>query len=186
MSSSEKLGRRVQNYREGLGMSIEDLSDNIGLDPALIERIENGESHPAIGVMVRLARGLGQRLGTFMDDQYVQDPLVIRRDDRREEEISHGGGTAHYRYFSLGKGKTDRHMEPFFVVVEPDEGGPMSSHEGEEFILVLSGRVKLLYGRDTYILEEGDTTYYNSLVPHHLGAAGEETAEIFAAVYTPF
>jgi len=186
MSSSELIGARIKNYRERLGLSIEELAKNAGVDSSLIGRIEEGKTYPPIGVMVRLARALGQRLGTFMDDQVMEDPLIVRLDERREETSSHNGKTSeHYHYFPLAKGKPDRHMEPFFIIVEPCREKRLSSHEGEEFIVVVSGEVELIYGKEKFLLRPGDTMHYNSIVPHHLGAAGDKKAEIYAVIYMP-
>ena len=187
MPSSEKVGKRIRAYRERLGLSEDDLARNAGLDVAMIRDIEEGEVYPAINVLVKVARALGQRLGTFMDDQFVDDPFIVRAGERREETSAHTGGAAgHHHYFSLGRGKTDRHMEPFFIAIEPDEEKVLSSHEGEEFIIVVSGEIELVYGGDTYRLKAGDSIYYNSIVPHRLGASGDSRGEIYATIYTPF
>ena len=99
----------------------------------------------------------------------------------------HKGETpAPYRYFPLGRGKTDRHMEPFFIEIAPDQEKATSSHEGEEFIVVVSGEVELIYGKKTFTLIPGDSMYYNSIVPHYVGAVGPEKAEIYGIVFMPF
>ena len=185
MNATEKLGTRVRSYREKLGLSIEDLAKNSGLDLDVVRRTENGESYPPISVLIRLSRALGQRLGTFMDDQFVPDPLIIRCQERKEETASHKSGAGPYHYFPLGKNKTDRHMEPLFIRIDPAGERDLSSHEGEEFIIVLSGEVELVYGKEEYVLGPGDSLYYNSLVPHHLGAKGTGPAEIYAVIYLP-
>jgi transcriptional regulator with XRE-family HTH domain len=187
MSSSEKLGTRIRTYRERLGLGVEELAKNSGVDIVLIESIEMGDVYPAINVLVKIARALGQRLGTFMDDQFVNDPLIVTYGDRQEETSSVIGGVeGHYHYYPLGKGKTDRHMEPFFIKIDPCDDKTLSSHEGEEFIIVVSGEVELIYGKATYDLKAGDSMYYNSLVPHYLGAKGDSGAEIYATVFMPF
>ncbi|MEI6797197.1 MAG: XRE family transcriptional regulator [Methanomassiliicoccales archaeon] len=186
MTSADLLGKRVRSFRERLGLSVEDLAKNAGIEPALVHGIEEGHVYPAIGVLVKLSRALGQRVGTFVDDHAVDDPLIVRAHGRQEETAQHKGGAAgHYHYFSLGKGKTDRHMEPFFISIEASADKALSSHEGEELIIVVSGEVELLYGRDVQRLGPGDSVYYNSIVPHHVGATGGK-AEIYAVIYTPF
>jgi quercetin dioxygenase-like cupin family protein/DNA-binding XRE family transcriptional regulator len=187
MPSSQQLGNRIHTYRERLGLSVEDLAKNAGIDAALLQNIEDNKVYPALGVLVKVSRALGQRLGTFMDDQFIEDPLIVRTDGRVEETTPHHGkGPGNYHYYPLGKGKTDRHMEPFYIVIEPTEEKDMSSHEGEEFIIVVSGEVELTYGKETYRLKAGDSMYYNSVVPHSVSAAGSIPAGIYAVVYTPF
>ncbi|MGB3210692.1 MAG: cupin domain-containing protein [Desulforhopalus sp.] len=184
MSDSAKIGKRIETYREKLAMSVDDLSERANLPVGLINDLEGGSVSPAIGVMVKLSRALGQRVGTFMDDQIVGDPVITRLDEREAGIASHKGNSqGHYRYHSLGAGKADRHMEPFFVRISPTEERVNSSHEGEEFVVVVSGEVELVYGKKTYLLREGDTMYYNSLVPHCLSAVGGD-AKIYAVIFT--
>ena len=60
-----------------------------------------------------------------------------------------------------------------------------TSHQGEEFLLVLKGELLVVYGRENFLLKPGETIYYNSIVPHYVGAAGEEPVEILAVTYNP-
>lgn len=184
MSDSAKIGKRIKTYREKLQMSVDDLAERTSLPASLIEEIEGGNLSPALGVMVKLSRALGQRVGTFMDDQNVKDPIITRSAAREEGVAGHKGKTqGHYRYHALGAGKADRHMEPFFIQITPTEERATSSHEGEEFVVVVAGEVELVYGKETYVLKEGDTMYYNSLVPHCLSAVGGD-AKIYAVIFT--
>lgn len=187
MNDSGKIGKRIQSYREKLEMSGEDLAAQSGLPASLIKDFEDGKVSPSIGVMVKLSRALGQRVGTFMDDQVARDPIITRRAGREECIASHKENSqGHYRYYAMGAGKVDRHMEPFYIKISPKESleeVDSSTHEGEEFVAVISGKVELSYGVETHILEEGDTMYYNSLVPHCLRAMGGE-AEIYAVIFT--
>lgn len=58
--------------------------------------------------------------------------------------------------------------------------------KGEEFIYVLEGVLEINYGKNTYILEEGDSIYYDSIVAHHVHAAADNTAKILGVIYTPY
>ncbi len=67
-----------------------------------------------------------------------------------------------------------------------DDSDFVLSHEGEEFIMVMEGTMEISYGKNTYLLEEGDSIYYDSIVPHHVHAYEGQAAKILAVVYTPF
>ena len=79
-------------------------------------------------------------------------------------------------------------MEPFIIDVMPTEDSDfvLSSHEGEEFIMVMEGVMEISYGKNTYLLEEGDSIYYDSIVAHHVHAAADNKARILGVVYTPY
>ncbi len=166
-------------------MSVEELARVAGVKTQVLQAIESGDVYPAIGVLIKLARALGQRLGSFMDDQFKDDPLVVLKAERDCRRQSVGSNANPYEYYSLGQGKPDRHMEPFYVIVGSNEM-PLSSHEGEEFIYVIKGRLELRCGNKVQVLEPGDSVYYNSLLPHVLKSVGPDSAEIVATVFTPF
>ncbi|MCB2188667.1 MAG: cupin domain-containing protein [Deltaproteobacteria bacterium] len=189
MEQAFKLGARIQKYRQGRELTREELAERTGLAVDFLAAVEEDEVYPSLGPLLKIARSLGVRLGTFLDDQVNADPLIVRRQDRTPQLTTHRGkgSPQGLTFHSLGRGKTDRRMEPFYVEILPESGGEpeLSSHEGEEFIVVLSGRVRLTYGGEVSELEPGDSMYYNSVVPHHVGAAGGERAEIYAVLYIP-
>ncbi|WP_316898766.1 XRE family transcriptional regulator [Pseudodesulfovibrio indicus] len=182
------IGNRIRAYREKQELSIEDLANRTTLSEDFIRAVEEEDMYPSLRPLVKLARALGVRLGTFMDDHVSSDPLITRLEEREEELVMHPDGKeAGLIFHSLGKGKTDRHMEPFFIELMPESSKDeaLSSHEGEEFIVVHSGKLRIRYGHEEQILEAGDSVYFNSIVPHNVACAGEEKAEIYAVLYFP-
>ena len=187
MSGEGKLGERIRTYRERLGMTIETLGQQSGVDAGVIAAIESGDVYPVLGVALKLSRALGQRLGTFMDDQYSPDPIIMRASERAADRISHrAGGASGFEYFPLSSGKTDRHIEPFYIEITGSANTQLSSHEGEELIIVIMGEVELIYGGEKYLLQPGDSAHYNSVVPHIVKAVADSHASIYGIVFTPF
>jgi len=187
MSGKTKLGERIQAYRERLEMTVDVLAQQSGVDAGVIKAIEAGDVYPVLGVLIKLSRALGQRLGTFMDDQYRPDPIITRAGERAADRISHrAGGAGAFEYFPLSSGKTDRHMEPFYIEITGNNNTQLSSHEGEELLIIVSGEVELTYGDGKYLLCAGDSAHYNSVVPHIVKAVGDSRASIYGIVFTPF
>lgn len=184
-----KIGARVRAMREARGLDRLELARRAQVAPEFLASVEDQGAIPALGRLVKLARALGVRLGAFTDDAPGEDPCIVRASRRDAAHPGHTGGEKPGRmaYHSLGRGKADRHMEPFFIELAP--GGPVeepSAHEGEEFIIVVRGRVRLVYGRETCVLEPGDSAYYNSVVPHLVACEDDAPAAIHAVVYVPF
>lgn len=183
-----RLGKRIAAFRQKSGLEVDELAQRTGLEPQFLRAVEEQDLYPSLGPLLKIARTLGVRLGTFLDDEVSNDPLIVRLGQRQEQITTHRGdkGPAETVFYSLGRGKTDRHMEPFFVELLPESGQAdrLSSHEGEEFIVVTEGQVRLTYGEEVYDLGPGDSMYYNSIVPHHLGAVGGK-AGIYAVLYFP-
>ena len=179
MDTSKIVGEKIKSLREDKSISIEELAQRSGLAIEQVERIEN-----------KIARVLGVRLGACLDYQDEVGPVVCRKKEAKDA-ISFSNNAIHSRkhmeYHSLSKSKADRHMEPFIIDVMPTEDTDfvLSSHEGEEFIMVMEGIMEISYGKNTYLLEEGDSIYYDSIVPHHVHAYEGQAAKILAVVYTP-
>ena len=184
MDNENKIGKRIKAYREKLEMSPADLADRSQVSVAVIEAIEDGMVVPALGILVKISRALGQRLGTFTDDQWTPDPVITRSADLKEMPCD---PTKSLGYVSrnLASGKSDRHMDPFYIEF-PAEGENMASkHEGEELLICLTGEIELLYGKETFVLGPGDTAYYNSIVTHGVKAHGGKPATIYGIIFTP-
>ena len=187
MSKEIKAGERIRAYRERNGWSVWDLAQKSGVEEKLINSIEKGETMPALGVLVKLSRALGQRLGTFMDDQFKPDPIITRAADIEAKKVAgEGMNTLGYASHSLAIGKPDRHMDPFRIEFAADGVDAVQAHEGEELIICLAGEVELTYGPGKTVLKPGDTAYYNAVVKHGLKALGGTPASIYGIVYMPF
>ncbi len=189
MSAQHKIGTRVKRYRESREISVEQLASDTALTTEFITGLEEGTVYPSLGPMQKIARALSVRLGTFMDDVQVNDPVIITTESEDLDLAVEKCRTSNvsYTYASLGQGKCDRNMDPFRITIAPNISGVQkkSSHQGEEFMFVLKGELLVIYGNDTHILKEGQSIYYNSTVPHYVGAHGDKPVEILAVVYHP-
>ena len=193
MNNHSVVGAKIKGLRETKNLSIDVSAERSGLTVEQIQSIENDVNLPSLGPLIKIARALGVRLGTFMDDNDALGPIVCRAKDReKDSSISFSNGAIdarkHMEYHPLAQQKAGRHMEPFVIDINPEENPnfQLSDHEGEEFIYVMQGEVELVYGKETYHLGEGDTIYYDSIVKHHLHGAPGKSAKILAVVYIPF
>jgi len=190
MSEQVSVGKKIRSIRESKGIEVEVLAERAQLPLEQITAIEEGCPLPGLAPLIRIARVLGVRLGTFLDDQQGVGAVVSRRDEGGESvRFSNHGASGHDSmiYHSLSEGKENRHLEPFVIDILPTANGnfDLSSHEGEEFIFVLEGMVEVNYGKHTYVLEQGDSIYYDSIVKHHVHGYQGRTGKILAVVYTP-
>jgi transcriptional regulator with XRE-family HTH domain len=192
MADKSHIGKKIKQLRTDRQLSVEELAENSNLSVDLLTKLESGQLASSLTPLLKIARGLGVRLGTFLDDMPQQGPVFVKG-GHSEKIISFTGKTDQTRksnldFFSLAADKQDRHMEPFIVNVrnmKTDEH-KLSSHEGEEFIYVLEGNIEIIYGKETYELAAGDSIYYDSIVPHDLHAVGDEDAKILGVIYSPF
>lgn len=191
MGSNKIIGEKIRSIRESKNISLQEAAERAGLSEEQIMKIEKNVEFPSLAPLIKIARVLGVRLGTFLDDQTELGPVICRKGDT-ESSISFSNNSTkarkHMEYHSLSKEKSGRHMEPFIIDIASSEGVNfiLSTHEGEEFIYVLDGVVEINYGKETFILEEGDSIYYDSIVAHHVHAGNGGTARILGVVYTPY
>jgi transcriptional regulator with XRE-family HTH domain len=206
------LGNRIIELCKTYSLSRETLAERSGLDPAQIRRIEEGHI-PDLAPLLKISRALGVRLGTLLDDHEELGPVITRANEAEEtarfitglpagrpegsgdagapaREAREARGAAQpvhrgLRFHTLAADKAGRHMEPFIVDIEPEAQQDKSTHEGEEFIHVLSGNLRLEYGDDNQLLAPGDSVYYDSIVPHRLLSADAKPLRILAVIYTP-
>ena len=104
------VGSKIKGIRESKNLSIEEVAESSGLSIDQIASIENGQNMPSLGPLIKIARALGVRLGTFMDDNDALGPVVCRAEDReRDSSISFSNGAAdarkHMEYHPLAQQK---------------------------------------------------------------------------------
>ncbi|NTW28838.1 MAG: cupin domain-containing protein [Coriobacteriia bacterium] len=191
MADDNRIGVKITTLRESLRLSQEELAERCDCEVSVIVALEAGELAPSLAPLIKVTRALGVRLGTLLDDDTNVGPVVTRAGQAEETsrvkslETESDAGTL--GFFSLAEGKSARHMEPFTITVSPApaETHVLSSHEGEEFLYVLDGAIEVEYGKDIYVLESGDSIYYDSIVPHQVRAGSGGPAKFLGVVYTP-
>ena len=185
------VGEKIKGLRELKKISLEEVSARSGLEVNQIQQIEDGNSIPSLSPMIKIARALGVRLGTFVDDSKELGPVVHRLADQADKGASfssqNSGSHEYLNFYSLASNKMGRHMEPYIIDINPapTPDFKLSQHEGEEFIYCMEGVVEVNYGKNTYVLNPGDSIYYDCIVAHSVHGYNNQQAKILAVVYTP-
>lgn len=181
------VGERVREVRERRGLSLRDISQRTDIDASMLEQIEEGAVAPPLGMVIKLAKALEMKMGYFISGEEGRPYTIVRRDDRKvvSRYDSKKGKHYGYEFESLAPHKKDRHMEPFLVTLEPAKTEEeRSTHDGQEFIFVLQGKMEVRLGEELHLLEPGDAIYYDSTVPHLVKCYGDKTTNILAVLYT--
>lgn len=191
MNKKVMVGGKIRSMRESKMMEIETLAERAQLPVEQVRAIEEDNLLPGLAPLIKIARVLGVRLGTFLDDAQGVGAVVTRASDPKDAVsfTNHSAaGNDSMIYQSLSEGKENRHIEPFVIDVMPvaNQQYALSSHEGEEFIYVLEGEIEIVYGKQVYTLSKGDSIYYDSIVKHHVHGIADKSAKILAVVYAPF
>ncbi len=191
MTAEKTVGEKIKQIREIKKVSIEELAERSGMEITMVQQIEQDVNVPSLAPLIKIARALGVRLGTFLDDSDSFGPVVVRSGEyhkgvRFTSQASEA--REHLNFFSLAFDKAGRNMEPFIVDIEPglQSDYMLSSHEGEEFIYVLEGAIEINYGKEVYKLGKGDSIYLDSIVLHNVHSGNNQIAKILAVVYAPF
>ncbi len=185
--ASLDLGNQIRKLRNKRELTLQDLANMTGLSKPNLSQIENNFVTPPIATLLKIATALGVPIGHFFQDSSQEsNMIVVRKEDRygvaKGPHISHIG----YQYEPLAYPKIDKSMEPFIVHMEEREAKDIvyNNHRGEEFLYVLEGRLEFRCGDNAVILEEGDSLYFDSVVPHGYRGIGG-TAKTLVVIYKP-
>ena len=160
------------------------LGDSTGLSKGLLSRIENNQVSPPIATLSKIARGLEVPIGIFFFF-FVRNHggYTVTYKNERKQVIRRGTKTG-FTYYSLTNFKARHLIEPFIVrypVVEK-EPTKLFDHPGEEFLLVLKGKMDLVYGKERISLQAGDAIHFDPETPHRGQNAGKEESECLVIV----
>ena len=175
-----EISERVRELRGERGWSLDQASCRAGLSTAALSKIENGLMSPTYEAVKKLAAGLGlsvPRLFTPRRRRRMAGRLEVTRS---EEGIPHETSTSAHSF--LGGTVGGKRMLPCLGRIRArtiDEHGGWTRHEGEEFLYVLSGSVRLhTEGNPPVVMHCGDSAYYDAASGHNLVSLGEEDATV--------
>jgi transcriptional regulator with XRE-family HTH domain len=174
------LGKRVREFRQAAGLTLQALSEATGLAQSSLSKIENSQMSPTYEAIVNLARGLQVDVAQLFDDGGKSLPLGRRSITRSGLGATHE--TAQYVYHMLHTDLSRRRLISLKTTIKAralEEFERPLAHEGEEFVYVLSGSIRVyLEHYEPLDLAEGDSCYFDSPMSHACVSVSESDAEV--------
>lgn len=176
---AKSIGEKIARQRRERKFSIRDLANETGFSPEFLEDIEAEKVLPPVSALIRISKALSIDSGSLLSEE--QQEISERR---RERFIKR---TQEYSYQVLTPGAESKYMKAFLVTIDPMKDHKMVDycHEGEEFIYVLNGKIEVLVGENSNILNKGQAIHFNSGIVHKLRNLSEERAKLIVVIYTP-
>lgn len=175
-----EIGRRITALREVMDMSESDFAAACEISTDELAAYERGERDFSFSFLYNAAKMLGVDVMDLMSGDSPKLSLACMVKKGEGYEIQRRKA---YSYKHLAYTFQNKKAEPFLVTVEPkDETPVLHAHEGQEFNYMVSGAMDLFLGDMVYVLEEGDSIYFDSGVPHAMRARDNQTASFIAVV----
>ena len=176
----KQIGERLKGLRDVLDIPAEEIAETCGITLDKYEKIEAGELDITISNLMKIAKkyGVSTEELIFAEAPHMKSYYVTRKGQGMSIER-----TKAYKYQSLVGGFVNHKADVFIVTVEPKPGVHTiykNSHPGQEFNLVLEGKMELYIGGKTMVLEEGDSIYFDSTKPHGMLAVGDKAVKFLA------
>lgn len=182
--SEESVGKNIRSLRKQRNWSLQELADRTGLTRSYLSKIERSKKAPPYATVNRIAMALEVEVSYLLSEKvsYFSDIRISVTRKGKGKIVETLGSSYGYKYEALGYSKPGKNMQPFIVRAAFDEKN-MFQHEGEEFVYVLEGRYQLIYDGKEYVLEVGDSAYFDSGVPHSARSLGGKKAKVLAIMY---
>jgi len=168
-----QIPKRIKELREILDISVELMADNLGVDLDEYKKYETGEKDIPISTLYEMAIILDTDITVLLtgDTPRMHTHSVVRRGEGIAVDRYAG-----YHFESLAFNFIERSMEPMLVTLEKkDTEPPLVIHIGQEFNYVLEGSMKVTVGKNVFILNPGDSIYFNPALPHGQAAVSGTT-----------
>jgi transcriptional regulator with XRE-family HTH domain len=182
VKETQPVGSRVKALREGMDLSLRDLSDRSGVSPTMLSQVERGATSPTLAVAGKIASGLDLSLSQLLRLDEAPHVVVSRASDHRRHE--RGG----HRIDELTPPLPGLRADVSSHVLAPGSstGGagdaPMHEPGSRETAVVLEGEVVLVFGEDQYLLGPGDSVTFDADLPHHFENQSAEPTRFIAVI----
>jgi transcriptional regulator with XRE-family HTH domain len=163
------VGPRLRALRMQRGTTLTRLAEATGISVSTLSRLESGARRPTLELLLPLARAYQVSLDELVDAPPTGDPRVHPRPIMRD------GMTF------LPLSRRPGGVQAFKQIIAPRPANrpvEQQSHEGHEWLYVLSGRVRLLLGEHDLVLAPGEVAEFDTRVPHCVTNPGPEPAEL--------
>jgi transcriptional regulator with XRE-family HTH domain len=159
------IGKKLKATRLGKGLTIQELTQLSGVSANMVSRIERGLTVPSVKILMKLATALGMSIGYFVEEAEKSSTVVLTRKGQGEPIFFYKDKQ---QISSLTQGLRDPSFAVLHDILEKgcESGGGHMVHSGEEFVMVLSGRLEFTIQSDNYILDSGDSLSFKASLPH--------------------
>lgn len=177
------IGKKIRDLRKEKNINISVLAEKAGVSPGLISQVERNMVTPSIVSLWKIAQSLDVSVGYFFDEEVktIADPVVTKKNRKR---LSVSNNNAIYELLSRD---LNRKIEFLYITIKVGDSATKDfvTHEGEECGIVIRGRLLVKMEDKDYLLEEGDSIYFDSTIPHRYINVGEEICESIWAMTPP-
>ncbi|MGO4680777.1 helix-turn-helix domain-containing protein [Microbacterium sp. 2MCAF23] len=163
------IGPRLQRIRTNRGLTLAEVAELAGTSASTVSRLESGLRRPSLELLFPLARVYGMSLDDLVGAPEFGDPRVQLRPRRRNGRI----------VIPLSRNPGGVQAWKIVMPLETDPG-ERRTHDGSEWIYVLSGRIRLIVGQRDLVLGPGEVADFDTRTPHWFGATGDGPAEILS------
>ncbi|WP_395656412.1 helix-turn-helix domain-containing protein [Nocardioides sp.] len=169
----ELVGPRLRRVREQRGITLTDAAQATGISKSTLSRLENGQRRPSLELLLPLAQAYRVPLDDLVGAPEVGDPRIRlkprRVNGRTVLPLTRPGG-----------------VQAWKIVIPTSQSEPRPrTHDGFEWLYVLSGRMRLVLGDQDLVLGSGEVAEFDTQVPHWFGSTGEEPAEVLSIFGRP-
>lgn len=178
-----ELGDKIRSLRQKQKISIEQLSAKTGLSKGLISQIERDITGPSVASLWKISKALNVTMNYFFDE-YDDFNQIVRKDERKKIMMRKAS-----RVYELLSPDLKKQIEMLWIEIAPHEhnNDELISHDGEECGVVIKGTLRILSGEKVYDLNEGDSIYLDSTIPHkYLNMGNEVSVSIWSMVPPSF
>lgn len=165
----DAVGARLRALRQQNGSTLVELSASTGISVSTLSRLESGQRRPTLELLLPLARVHGVPLDELVGAPSADDPRV------HPKAVERNGMTMWPLTRRPGGVQAYRALIPPHSRDVPRE---QQSHEGYEWMYVLSGRLRLLLGEHDLVLSPGEVVEFDTHVPHWFGNTGPDPVEV--------
>ena len=166
----EAVGPRLRAARIERGATLAELAESTGISVSTLSRLESGQRKPTLELLLPLARAHQIPLDELVDAPETGDPRI-----RSKPVVRHGR-----TFISLTRRPGGLQSFKMVMPVDRDPVPTLQTHEGYEWLYVLSGRVRLVLGTRDLVLEPGEVAEFDTRTPHWIGNPGPTPAEVLA------
>jgi transcriptional regulator with XRE-family HTH domain len=178
------IGSRINLIRRRNGLRLQDVADRCGFTKSLLSKIETGAAKPPVATLMSIAKALRVPLSALLEDHSAERTIFVPAAKNLPEAMER---TDKGYLFSLVAGeRVDKAMQPFLFRAKRGEIKPTPlRHDGEEFVYVLEGTLKLRVGAVEYALSRGDGLYFDADEEHDVTPVTDEAVWLAVFVEPP-
>lgn len=175
-----QITTKLKDIRKEKNITLQDLAESAGVTKGMLSQVENNRTIPSLTVFLNIIKSLKIDINDFFQDFNTgkESKVIFKKKEKYQSFEKENAVGFHYQRI-MSSTINEYHVDFILLTLMPDAQRSMVQTDAFEFKYILKGKVEYTIGEEVFVMEAGDSIFFDATEPHNPKNIGDTDAQMF-------